>query len=195
MQLTVVASQSFNPASGILTHLPACLCNLLACPHLLTGFSTAHVHCKAFRMLLLPVAPRLVSVMLPRLHLRCVDLCLSTLRLVADRMHGSYSMHASHTPHASRRRLIGRLEAVHICFDDFGTGTPTDSHGWGGMFDPAAWKSARRRALLAVEGAITSTGSVLSGMDGSNDGQGALPLRRLVLADDTMHLKSMRRQV
>lgn len=84
---------------------------------------------------------------------------------------------------ADRRERGGGVEAAWICFDDHG---PSHS-GEGGEgeaegFDPLAWKEARNEAVSRVESELASRPEAGGG-------------RKLVVADDNMHLRSMRRQV
>jgi len=70
-----------------------------------------------------------------------------------------------------------------------------------GSFDPAGWKQGRRRALLKLEAALkdgsnSRTDTILDSTNAQSTASGnGLCRERLILVDDTMHLKSMRRQV
>ena len=94
-------------------------------------------------------------------------------------------------PGSGKSTLARRLEAhlqglpavtpARVCFDEDyqpeGFGEPGS-----GEYDPAAWKEGRERALSRLDRELGS----------APDGTGT---RKLVIADDNMHLRSMRREV
>eukprot|EP00887_Chlorella_sp_A99_P002838 scaffold6.g2838.t1 len=80
----------------------------------------------------------------------------------------------------------GSLIALHVCFDELGCGQE------GEEFSPEAWRRGRRAALAAVEAALAGSDALApAGAENPAAGQ-QTARRRLVIADDTYHLRSMR---